>query len=340
MIVEIRKTKHWGRLLVLRCDQCGICFERRYVAATLKKQYHFCSIACVNDSKKTGEILQKSFEVKFGVSNNFSRDSIKEKCKKTLHKNYGVLNPSQSKVLREKAKKTWVDTYGVDNPMKSSVIQEVSRQTTLSKYGVENISQLDETKQKVKRTSKLRHGYEYSFQNSEVRKRAVQSIHEKFGVDYAFQSSEIRQKIVQSMIDNKNVYVSNEENRFLTRLYTLFGNENVDHQVKVDKWPIDYYIKHIDVYVQFDGVYWHGLDRPIELIAEGRTARDISIYKKYLIDKEQSKWFHEHDLCLIRIASDIAFSLSNDELAQLIQRKSPSVNNDTDNSGSGSLLLQ
>jgi hypothetical protein len=57
----------------------------------------------------------------------------------------------------------------------------------------------------------------------------------------------------------------------------------------------------IDTYVQLDGVYWHGLDRPIELIAEHRTKRDVQIHKKWATDREQDAWFAERGMKLVRI---------------------------------------
>ena len=72
-------------------------------------------------------------------------------------------------------------------------------------------------------------------------------------------------------------------------------------QYVVHRWPIDFYIKSIDTYVQLDGVYWHGLDRPIEAIAEHRTKRDVQIHKKWLIDRQQVEWFASRGLRLVRI---------------------------------------
>jgi hypothetical protein len=58
--------------------------------------------------------------------------------------------------------------------------------------------------------------------------------------------------------------------------------------------------------VQLDGVYWHGLDRPIDVIAERRTKRDAQIHKKWLMDREQDRWFVENGMRLIRI-TDLQF---------------------------------
>jgi hypothetical protein len=75
---------------------------------------------------------------------------------------------------------------------------------------------------------------------------------------------------------------------------------DVDRHVFINKWDIDFYIKSIDTYVQLDGVYWHGLDRPIDVITLFLHPRDKTIYNTLLRDKEQNKWFEQNDKRLIR----------------------------------------
>lgn len=72
-----------------------------------------------------------------------------------------------------------------------------------------------------------------------------------------------------------------------------------------------FYIPEIDTYVQFDGVYWHGLDRPLEEIAKYKTKRDVQIYKKWLSDREQDRWFKEQGMKLVRI-TDIQYLKERD----------------------------
>lgn len=84
-------------------------------------------------------------------------------------------------------------------------------------------------------------------------------------------------------------------------LQSTFGSDNVVYQKFVYRWPIDFYIKSIDVYIQLDGVYWHGLDRNIEKIASSKSKRDANICKCYYKDSEQNAWFKTNNLMLVRI---------------------------------------
>jgi len=84
-------------------------------------------------------------------------------------------------------------------------------------------------------------------------------------------------------------------------LQKLFGIDDVEYQVFVHKWPIDFYVKSKKLYIQVDGDYWHGLDRSIEQLLNSSSARDKVILKKIQTDKEQNQWFAEHCLKLVRI---------------------------------------
>jgi hypothetical protein len=88
-------------------------------------------------------------------------------------------------------------------------------------------------------------------------------------------------------------------------LVNQYGESNVLRQVRVTPyWIVDFYVSSIDTYIQFDGVYWHGLDRPIEQIKESGTfghIRDASIYRKWCVDRQQDKWFLETGKKLVRI---------------------------------------
>lgn len=111
----------------------------------------------------------------------------------------------------------------------------------------------------------------------------------------------------KTMKKNNSYRKSSPEDRMFEYLIEKFGEYDVTRNELVNsKWPIDFYIKSIDLYVQLDGVYWHGLDRPIDVIAEHKSKRDVQIHKKWKIDREQEQWFEKNKLKLMRI-TDVEF---------------------------------
>lgn len=100
--------------------------------------------------------------------------------------------------------------------------------------------------------------------------------------------------------------MSKPENRFYEALREKFGVDDVKRQVPINdgRWTIDFHTLSIDAYVQLDGVYWHGLNRPIDAIRKSALSghrRDIGTYRKWLVDRQQVEWFASRGLCLVRI---------------------------------------
>ena len=131
-----------------------------------------------------------------------------------------------------------------------------------------------------------------------------------FGVECVFSLPEIHalvnttekcQQRHETMKRNGSYKTSKTEDEFYVWLCQKFGNDNIDRQKVINGWPIDFYIKNFDLYIQFDGEYWHGLDRTLSEISQFKTSRDQTILQKYELDRQQEKWFSQQDLRLIRI---------------------------------------
>lgn len=153
-------------------------------------------------------------------------------------------------------------------------------------------------------------GVEYSMQSKNTQKKRKKTWMKKYGVDNPMKCEEIKSKIDRDSISKKahetmkreNSYgKSRLEDEFYEVLCELFNTDDIIRQKIVKRWPIDFYIKSIDLYIQFDGVYWHGLDRPIKRVNECFTNRDKNIRKTFIKDQKQNLWFKENGLQLIRI---------------------------------------
>lgn len=192
-------------------------------------------------------------------------------------------DPIRSKARLEKYKQTCIDRYGIENAMKSSKAIERFKQKLFKLYSDEEFR--NTVKQRRKTTMLERYGVENGFQSNEIMKDI--NIHE------------INEKRHQTRKLHGTYGKSKKEDDFHKLLLTKFSN--VKRQVDVNGWAIDFYIVNIDVYVQYDGAYYHGLDRPIFKIAEHRTKTDKVIHKTYKRDREQEQWFTENNMKLIRV---------------------------------------
>jgi len=137
---------------------------------------------------------------------------------------------------------------------------------------------------------------------------------EKYGSKSALGSEEVRSKFNQQEISQKKHETRKKNNSFkksgpedkcYEKLCEEFGKENICRQVLMnDRWPIDFYIPSIDLCIQFDGLYWHGLDRSLEEIKKFSTETDKVIYRKMMTDVEQNAWFKDQGKSFVRIRED------------------------------------
>lgn len=74
----------------------------------------------------------------------------------------------------------------------------------------------------------------------------------------------------------------------------------IERQVRVENWHVDFLVDQ-KIYVEIDGIYWHGLNRPIEEIRKSSKSSDKTISKKYDKDRMQDQYFKENGLRLIRV---------------------------------------
>jgi len=268
MILEARKigkVKDWRFLL--KCEDCEI---ERWVTAGCgpeNKQEHPCAGCKSKRNWKDPKIIEKRKRTcleKYGSTNSFQSPKTKE----TVLKKFGVDCVLKSEEVRDKIKQTCFENNGCEFPLQSKEIQTKFKSTMLQTYGVEHALQSDNIKSKI------------NFRD--VWKKA----HQKNKQNGTFSAG-----------------TSKIEDKFFNLLKSLY--KVVERQVTInDKWSIDFYIEDIDTFIQFDGVYWHGLNRPIEEIVNSSSPRDKRIAEGYYTDLEQNEWFEKHCLKLLRITDE------------------------------------
>jgi hypothetical protein len=226
-----------------------------------------------------------------------------------------------------KKRQVMLDHYGVENPQQVTAIKEKTRVTNLERYGHEVSSQADVVKERARQTNRERFGVDWHTQSQNFADKAHETWQKRYGVDHPMQADEVKAKydfadIWQKAHKTKKLngtYASSKaEDRFYKQLIGIFGKVKRQAPIQHEEgtWFIDFRVG--DVYVQFDGEYWHGLDRSIEVIRESTKKRDCFIAKRYDEDRSQDAWFMSRGLKLIRITDRRAKTLSDDELHLLL----------------------
>lgn len=277
ILISKRKPGSRGvipRILQLCCDHCNIVFEIPYCKGKISRTFHFCKFACSQAARGNGGVLRPIME------ETMRRKMGDDWAKQIRRKAHESQTSEQRKVWAQKAKQTVLERYGANSACQIPHV----RKSCLEK------GQTSEAKAKRKATTLAHFG--------------VESVLSLPQIHHLANTPEACLKRHETMVRNGTYFTSRPEERCYELLCEKFGSDDVFRQVWMNRWPIDFYIESIDTYVQEDGVYLHGLNRPIELIAERRTEKDRQIHEKWLTDRRQDAWFLEKNKRLIRITDE------------------------------------
>jgi len=214
-------------------------------------------------------------------------------------------------ILRSKKEATCLAKYGTTSPLSSSECLKKSRITCLQKYGVETTGQSRISIENRQKTCLKRYGKisflgtkqcKKRYNDPEIEQRCRDSFKK---VDWVKRNT----KKFETMKLNNSFKTSKPEEIIHSILIDHFGENDVERQVQInDHWFIDFHVKSIDTYVQYDS-YWHGYKsdgtlRDLNEVAEFKSKQDKSIHGKMLIDQRQNEWFKARNMRLIRVICD------------------------------------
>lgn len=234
------------------------------------------------------------------------RNERRSKTENTCLKRYGVKHPLQYLEFIEKSKETCRENFGVDFYLQSNECKEEVR-LKLQKFGsFTTYSQLEEVKQKTKETNLKRYGVEYLLMDKEFRKRCNEIIKERFHSSLKANDFGIEFGINQNM--------SKPEIKVLEILLSYFSKEDIVYNSYIDeRYPfrVDFYIKGIDLFIEVNGHWTHGLspyiETPENLIAiENAKKKNSVMYDKFIEvwsnrDPLKLKYANENNLNFIRL---------------------------------------
>lgn len=272
-------------LHLLRCDACGKEWEIRGSIVRLKSRAtHACSNECKRASRRPGGTTAR-----VTAATNVER--------------YGAENVYAAPVIRERIKARHIEARGVDHPSKDPAVIEKIGESTLARFGVRHAAQSPVVQEKIRTTMRARWGVERPMQLAHVQHALEAGCMAKHGVRRALQAPGMFAKVHEARkVSGAYARQSRSENEFHAVLVELFGHDDVERWVVVNShWPIDFHVRSADIYVQFDGAYWHGLDRPLDEIRASSKPRDRAIAAKWELDRRQDAWFAERGMRLVRV---------------------------------------
>lgn len=248
------------------CDMCLKEFSFQAKKSYIERERHYCSRLCRSSAMSKG-------------------GPIYEALASASMKKYGTRHPMQSVDVKKKLAETFRQRYGVDHNFKIPEIRDARNRTWDTIYGGRPSKHVS-VKEKMFQTNIVRYGAGSPLASSEN----IEKSHGSVAKARRFETLKISGGLMKSALEDAVYNV----------LVDLFGRDAIERWVRVFDHNIDFYIKTIDTYVEFDGVYFHGLDRPLDVVMHDSP----HIYKKYLRDRELDKLMQEASMKLFRIRED------------------------------------
>jgi len=277
-----------------------------------KREFHFCSTNCVNEAQRNGGVLKKKkekhFLERYGVVNPFQSVEVQTTIRKTNLEKFGAENPFSCEEVKAKIRLTHLKKRGVEYHTQCPEFKGNLENIFLKRYGYSNPGLVPEFQNRAQETNLARYGVSNPFSSPTIRAQIEATHIEKFGVRTPLQlprvialahTTDANKKRFETFKKNGTIRSSKSEKIFYSKLRELFSK--VIHHVFVRGWDVDFYIEDCDTFVEFDGIFWHGLDRPIETIRNSTRKVDIAICKKWLHDREKDEWFRTNGLKLVRV---------------------------------------
>jgi len=191
------------------------------------------------------EKVRIRIQEKYGVNNVFQAEEIKKKSRETNLREHGAENPQQNKEIHAQTISTNIKRYGVDNLFKRV---DMVQQGMIKKYGVPCPLQHPKIKEKQRQTNTTRYGFPTPAQNPDIKKKLVE----------ISQSDVTKEKKYRTFKKNKSFSASSEEIKFYEYLKSLDSRTKHHKLHPTTKHVIDFYLPTYDLWVQYDGIYWHG----------------------------------------------------------------------------------
>lgn len=299
----------WRDRGIFRCDECGDEFSVLQPQCLKPLKHHFCDEGCKHafrhrrvDERRASNLIElRCDNSKCGRSFMRDRKKVDRKGRCGLHFCCNACVGASAELRRVK-EATCELKYGpgIKHQMQDSNVRAGMQSTMVERYGAP-----------------------FAWQNPVLYQLVIDKTIERYGVFPAVRSREVQagidhverlRKRRETLSREGRLWTSKPERELGQFLTTEFGHDDVLSQVFIARSSIDFCVRSRKLYVQLDGVFWHGL------IAAGRKNDRIRATMER--DAALNEWFGSSDeLSLLRI-TDLQWNWvkKNDGFGILLQQ--------------------
>jgi len=281
---HIKRFADWSNGFQKYCGNQSHCYcnrnERKESLNRLNEQ----------DWSRRASKRKKTNLEKYGFEHASQHPDVKVKAENTCIEKYGVKSPTLNNQILMKSSQTCFTNHGVNWPQQNSEILQKTNQNNFQKYGVERPAQFDEFFTKMQNTCLEKYGSINPMGSDEIKDKAVKSrkrtiftdiislrdrvtplftvddyVNGDHNTDYDWECKSCLNIFKEKIIPGKNPncdicypeYYTWGENLIKTWL----DEHNINYEIKVrniiNPYELDFYIKDLDLAIEFNGIYWH-----------------------------------------------------------------------------------
>lgn len=240
------------------CKQCNI--NPTTFRSFSEGYFDFCSYQCQH----------LNIASKYGVTNLFQSEKIKQKIKETSLKKYGTESPMQSEFIINKGKISKLERYGDKN----YVNIEKFKKTCMERYGVSNPNKLNSVKLKVK--------------NSHIKKYGGMGMGSKITMD-KIKSTNFKKYGTEIPMHNNNLFEKNKIAGFKLKEY-IFPSGRKEKIQGYENFALNFLLKTCS---EDDIITNRKLIPKFSYDFEGKIRKyypDIFVKSKNLVIETKSSW--------------------------------------------------
>jgi len=199
---------------------------------------------------------------------------------------------------------TKMKRYG--NPHYNNIDQH--KQTCIEKYGVSNVSQIKEVREKKIITILKNFGVSNPMKSESIKNKAKKTNLKRYGCTNPMQNEGIIKKGHETKKRNNSYGKSKLEDLRYSYLCEQVNSNNIERQIPINGWSIDFFDSSVNEYEEFRGDYFHGRKYSVEQLLrmagerEAISGKSKSQYRTIattkLRDIEKDKWFADNGLVL------------------------------------------
>ena len=232
------------------CDYCGFIKKIPYCDYNKTTKNNTLKYAC----KDCGSLKQKDLCLeKYGVSNPFEIESVKNKIKGTNLERYGVDNYTKTDEYKEKTKKTNLEKWGVEYFQSTNEWKQKIKEIILLKYKVDHISKSEEVR-KIYSIGKNENYIKYLSNRFSLFK--CDEYDHEFEISYDNYKSRLINNVKLCTVCNPiGDSQSIKEGELFNWIKSIYNGKII--QSYRDGMEIDIYLPELKIGFEFNGLHWH-----------------------------------------------------------------------------------